>query len=128
MNNILSRLYFSKNINDWERAVSSIGGAALIVLGLSHRRLAGWLAVTFGSGLLVRGVTGHCQCYEALGISTTPVRHPHPRISVRGNRGIKVEKTFFVHRPAEVLYRTWRNFENQPHFMGYIESVQQLDS
>lgn len=117
-----------KNINELERSISMAGGAALLVLGLSQRRLAGWLTAALGGALVARGITGSCKFYQALGISSVQeFASPKPPISVPGNRGIKVEKTFFVHRPAEELFRTWRNFENLPHFMKHLESVRALD-
>src|SRR5262249_5978269 len=38
--------------------------------------------------------------------------------------GIRVEHTVSVLRSPEELYRFWRNFENLPRFMHYLESVQ----
>jgi uncharacterized membrane protein len=46
---------------------------------------------------------------------------------VSRGEGIKVEKSVFVNRPAEELYRFWRNFENLPRFMDHLESVTVLD-
>jgi uncharacterized membrane protein len=124
MNKTFSHLSSPKNVGEWDRIASAVGGAAMLFLGLSRRRAGGWLTAALGGALLFRGATGSCKFYEALGISTVPEQPHSPRISVPGNRGIKVEKTFFVHRPAEELYRTWRNFENLPHFMKHLESVE----
>lgn len=124
MNKTFSHLASPKNVAGWERGASAIGGAALVLLGLSRRRTGGWLTAALGGALLFRGAGGSCKLYEALGISTASEPLHSPRISVPGNRGIKVEKTFLVHRPAEELYRTWRNFENLPHFMKHLESVE----
>ncbi|MDT5296371.1 MAG: hypothetical protein QOJ76_3251, partial [Acidobacteriota bacterium] len=44
-------------------------------------------------------------------------------VSVPAERGTKVEKSVIINRPAEELYRFWRNFENLPHFMNHLESV-----
>lgn len=35
-----------------------------------------------------------------------------------------VNKSVTIHRPALELYTFWRNFENLPHFMNNVESVQ----
>jgi uncharacterized membrane protein len=129
MKNPVLSLSSPKNINEWERGISAAGGAALLVLGLSRRRLAGWLTAALGGVLIARAAAGSCKFYQALGISSADESTlPKPRISVPKNRGIKVEKTFFVHRPAEELFRTWRNFENLPHFMKHLESVRALDA
>lgn len=42
-------------------------------------------------------------------------------------RTIHVTRTITVGRPAEELYRYWRNFENLPRFMWYLESVRVID-
>ncbi len=120
-------LLFKKNLNVNERIASGLVGAALIALGLMKRGFTGWLSAAFGSALFFRGASGNCQLYQALGVSTAPIGGRSSRISVPGNRGIKVEKTFFVERAPAELFRTWRNFENLPHFMKHLESVQMLD-
>jgi uncharacterized membrane protein len=38
-----------------------------------------------------------------------------------------VEQTVRVARPAEELYRFWRDLENLPRFMDHLESVRALD-
>lgn len=118
---------FKKNLAENERLISTVGGAALVALGLSRRGLAGWLTATLGGALMARGISGNCQLYQALDISTVGPAGPLSRISVPGNRGIKVEKSFFVQREPEKLFRAWRNFENLPHFMTHLESVRVLD-
>ena len=71
-------------------------------------------------GLLSRGLTGHCQLYAALGVNTAV----HGRAaSVSAGRGFKVVQAVTINRPAEELYRFWRNFENLPRFMHHLESV-----
>jgi uncharacterized membrane protein len=115
-----------KNVGEIERVASGLAGAALLAKGISHRGPAGWLVALLGGGLVYRGLSGRCRMYEALGISTAAPPH-HGKISVPGNRGIKVERSIQVHRSPEELYRTWRNFENLPHFMKHLESVRVLD-
>ena len=41
--------------------------------------------------------------------------------------GLRVEQTVRIARPAEELYRFWRNLENLPRFMDHLESVRVLD-
>jgi len=68
-----------------------------------------------------RGLSGHCNVYGSLGVSTAE-RHG-PFTSVPAGQGVKVERTVTINRPAEDLYRYWRNFENLPSFMRHLESV-----
>ena len=51
-----------------------------------------------------------------------------PSASVGHHEGVRVEKTVTINKPADELYRFWRNFENLPHFMDHLESVQVKDS
>lgn len=118
---------FKKNISETERVISGLGGLALLALGSSRRGLVGWMTAGLGGALLFRGASGHCRLYQTLAISSAELPDHRPHISVPGNRGIKVEKVFFVERAPEDLFRTWRNFENLPHFMKHLESVQMLD-
>jgi uncharacterized membrane protein len=47
---------------------------------------------------------------------------------VEDHKGIKVVKTVTINRPANELYRFWRQFENLPIFMKHLESVTVLDN
>jgi uncharacterized membrane protein len=111
-----------KNVGDLERVASTFLGTILVVFGLSHRRTLGWLGTVLGGALVYRGLSSNCQVYQLLGISTLN-DSGHPHASVRTGHGIRVENTTFVQRPPEELFRTWRNFENLPHFMSHLESV-----
>ena len=78
------------------------GGATLAALGIKRRSPLG-IAMAAGGGLLVlRGITAKGAW-------------PSTLISVR--RSITIDK------PAEELYRFWRNFENLPRFMRHLQSV-----
>src|SRR5712692_73076 len=41
-----------------------------------------------------------------------------------GNLGIDVDTSIAITESPERLYRFWRNFENLPHVMSHLESVQ----
>ncbi|HEY0606769.1 MAG TPA: SRPBCC family protein [Herpetosiphonaceae bacterium] len=41
--------------------------------------------------------------------------------------GIEVKQQVTINKPAEELFRFWRNFENLPQFMRHLESVSVLD-
>ncbi|MFL5241788.1 MAG: SRPBCC family protein [Gemmataceae bacterium] len=110
------------NVAEAERVACTIGGAALAVYGLSRGSLGGLILAGLGSGLICRGVTGHCAVYESMGISTAD--HHGPATSVEAGAGVKVEKSFTIQRSPEELYRFWRNLENLPRFMHHLQSVQ----
>ncbi|HYE02535.1 MAG TPA: SRPBCC family protein, partial [Phycisphaerales bacterium] len=42
--------------------------------------------------------------------------------------GIHVEKAVTINRPAEELYRFWRQLENLPRVMGHLERVEVIDN
>lgn len=67
-----------------------------------------------GGGLIYQGVQNKstiAQIKEAVGTE----------------KGIKVEKTVTINKPAEELYAFWRNFENLPKFMQHLKSVTVID-
>jgi uncharacterized membrane protein len=115
----------SVNVGQAERWASAIGGGALALYGLTRGSLGGIALALFGAALVQRGVTGHCNLYEAMGYSTAgdgSLRNSE-NVSVPAGRGIKLEKSVTINRPPEELYRFWRNFENLPRFMNHLESV-----
>jgi uncharacterized membrane protein len=111
------------NVGEVERYGSIVGGAALVVAGLSRRSLPGLLAAGLGGLFIVRGVAGHCRLYDSIGVSTSAPQRP----GVPDQTGQKIEKTIFIARPPEELYRFWRNLENLPEFMESIESIRIMD-
>jgi uncharacterized membrane protein len=58
------------NVGDLERVASAIGGLLLGVYGLSRRSLAGAGLAAFGASLVYRGISGHCELYQRLGMNT----------------------------------------------------------
>src|SRR5207237_8456246 len=109
------------NLSEGERWASAVGGGALALYGLRRGRLDGVTLALVGGELLCRGVTGHCDFYEAIGFNTAD--KVNPNVSVRAGRGIKVEKSLTINRTPAELFRFWRNFENLPRFMSHIEEV-----
>jgi uncharacterized membrane protein len=113
------------NVGTAERWASLLGGGALIARGLSRRGVGGIATAVLGGALVRRGASGHCNAYERLGISTA-----EPERAERGGldemlRGhdVRVESVVTIDRPAEDLYRIWRDPDNLPRFMSFLESV-----
>lgn len=80
-----------RNVSDWERLASGLGGAALVGYALARPSLAGTLMAVGGAMLLERGITGQCQLYRALGYSTRGASgSPHGE-GKRGARSIRDE-------------------------------------
>jgi uncharacterized membrane protein len=118
------------NVAEVERWASTLGGAALAVVGLRQtlqqdRRLGGAMLAVAGSGLIIRGATGHCPVYAAAGISTS---RDDTRDALGGSRGINLEEVVTINRPVAELFDFWREFENLPRFMHNLASVRRLDA
>ncbi|MDQ6733341.1 MAG: SRPBCC family protein, partial [Nitrospirota bacterium] len=105
----------SANVDDVERWVSGISGAALALYGLRRRGIRGTALAALGVGLVYRSVTGRSVLYEALDLRL--VR------TTGGRQRIEVVKAMTINRSPEELYRFWRNFENLPKVMRHLESV-----
>ncbi len=60
----------TRNVSDWERIVSGLGGAALLAYGMARPSLLKTLLAAGGVLMLERSLTGSCALYSALGIST----------------------------------------------------------
>ncbi|MGI9065776.1 MAG: SRPBCC family protein [Pyrinomonadaceae bacterium] len=119
----------SVNVGGIERVACAITGGALAAYGLRRRSATGLVLTLAGAALLHRGGTGHCNTYQALGISTadssgqkasdrSPTEH-----EAGIARDVHVEKSIVIDKSPEELYNFWRDFENLPRFMDHLESV-----
>lgn len=111
------------NVSDHDRWFSALLGAGLAFSGLTQRGAARWACLALGGVLLYRGWSGNCAVSRELGIDG---RHGTPR--TRHPRGIRIEATVQVDRPAEELYRYWRDLERLPEVMTHVQKVQLLDA
>ncbi|PYT01818.1 MAG: hypothetical protein DMF63_02985 [Acidobacteria bacterium] len=118
----------NQNVNPVERAVSSIAGGALLAYGLKQRGIGGALLSILGGGMLLRGATGHCHVYDALGVDTTETerRSPFRKSSLLTGK-VHVTKAMTINKSQAELYEFWRNFENLPIIMRHLESVSKTD-
>src|SRR4051812_29675484 len=115
------------NVGEAERAVSVASGAILALLGLSRRSIPGLLIGGVGAAMLHRGITGHCNMYNSLGINTAQEQDNESIEEDIDQRGIHVEQAFLINRSAEDLYNYWRNFENLPRIMTHLQAVRVSD-
>lgn len=118
----------SVNVGQYERWASAVGGGALALYGITRGSLGGIALALVGAALVQRGVSGHCNLYEAMSFSSAGgegLRNSE-NVSVPAERGTKVEHSVQINRPALELYSFWRNFENLPNFMNHLESVKRF--
>jgi uncharacterized membrane protein len=92
---------------------------------LFRGKLSGLFLTAMGGGLLYRGMTGRCQCYQAFGINTAS---RHDATAVPAQQGDKVEQSVTIRRPPHELYRFWRNLENLPRVMQHLKQVETIDN
>jgi len=115
------------NVGSAERIASTLLGAALISAGLGRRRLSGLAVALGGLALIKRGLSGHCGLYDKMGVTTSDApraARPHDYFE----RGIHVEESVTVQRPAADVFTFWRNLENLPRFMDHVKEVRILDN
>jgi len=113
------------NVNSSERWVSAIGGGGLITYGLLKRTPGSLALAAVGAAMLMRGSTGHCSTYSALGVSTA--EEEDGAKGVRHEQGIVVRRSVTINQPASELFAFWRKFDNLPKFMYHLDRVDVLD-
>lgn len=104
------------NVGNLERIASLAAGALLLALGARRRSLPGLLVAGAGGAMLARGATGRSQTYRALQLDTS-------RSRAEARRGVRVERSVLIQRPADALYRHWRDLENLPRILSHLEQV-----
>jgi uncharacterized membrane protein len=102
------------NVGPRERALSTLGGSALILSAILRPSKLSIPLAASGGYLLFRGVSGRCLVYQAMGID---------RAGPYGKEGILVERSLTINRPRPEVFAFWRDFENFPMFMDHLESV-----
>lgn len=116
------------NVGSAERWTTAAIGGGLVLVGLSRRSMSGLALAALGGGLIYRAGSGHCPMYSALGISTARDNDQESAAPEDYfERGIHVEESFLIHRPAQELFQFWRELENLPKFMRHLEAVRKID-
>jgi uncharacterized membrane protein len=99
------------DMGEAQRWLSVLGGSALALYGLSKGSLGGLALAAMGGGLACCGATGQ-GVLSTLGLTSAE------------SPGLQIEETVTILRSPEELYQFWRDFENLPRFMKYLDSVQ----
>lgn len=110
------------NVGSRERTTSVVAGAALVGVGLLRGRLSGLALAGVGALVIKRGLEGHCDIYEALGIDTAAGESADPHELYE--HGVKIEESISIRRPAQELYDYWHDFSNLRQFMTNVERVE----
>lgn len=103
------------NVGDSERVASAIAGAALVTWSLRRRSMGRFIALGLGGALIYRGASGHCSVYQSLDRNTADVTPAN------------ILATITVGKPADELYRLWREPENLSRIMGHFADVKPVE-
>lgn len=118
------------NVHELERLASVLGGGLAVAWGLSRGSLTGKAAALVGGGLVYRGVTGHCQVYEALGVSSVEPREAGrlaPAAGRQNPRKYDVLRKVTVQKPAAEVYRAWKQPEMLARVMSHFAELHLTD-
>lgn len=108
------------NVGSNERMLMLLAGAALLGYAWkSNSKGAGVASV----GLLMRGATGYCPAYGALGLN-----YADTKTALSGSRGVHIRESVTINAPAEEIYRFWRQLDRLPEVMPHLAKVEQLDT
>ena len=108
------------NVGNNERMLMLVAGAAL--LGYAWRRNAKGLGAA-SVGMLLRGATGYCPAYGAMGVNNSDTKR-----ALGGERGIHIRESITINAPAENIYRFWRQLDRLPEVMPHLARIEQLDT
>lgn len=114
------------NVSSTERVASTIAGGGLVAYGIKQGGVLGAVMSVIGGAMLLRGTTGHCHVYDAMGVDTSEEKGSKPRSAAKKgllSGRIHVKKSVTINKSPAELYAFWRNFENLPQFMNHLESV-----
>lgn len=111
------------NVGRGERLASSLIGGSLLLAGLKKGGWSGLLLGSLGGSLVYRGWSGHCYLYQSLGLDTTD---SNGSTGVPAQRGVKVEQSIVIERPAAELFSYWRDLANLPEVLEHISRVENL--
>jgi uncharacterized membrane protein len=105
------------NVSAGERLLSVFAGGILAGAAIRNRSWAGAALGVGSAALLWRGFTGVCPAYLTAGVNTDQPAHTSQR----------TEHVVTVMQPPEKVYQYWRNLENLPKIMRYLDSVRVVD-
>ena len=106
--------------SDLERWATLAAAAAAMAYGFSRRSVAGTCLAFAAAPFAYRGVVGQWPQLPSFGTAEDT------RVALAGDRGIHVRESVRVAKPVDEVYRFWRQVDNFPCFMSYVEQVTDL--
>lgn len=108
------------------RRATPLAGVALILLGLGRRSPFSILLAAVGGALVYRDWKSGELRNALFGNSISYEKGMPTQQTLAHSQGIRVEQAVTVNRSPQDLYLFWRNLQNLPRVMSYLESVQVL--
>jgi uncharacterized membrane protein len=121
MQTAVSRIPHRPSIGALERVAALTTATAVVAYGLSRRSLPGVCLAAAATPIAYRGLAGDWP-RRPNGYSSRNAT----RAALGGRRGIHVRESVRLEKPIDEVYRFWRNLENLPKFMNYLEEVRDL--
>ncbi len=119
-----------QNVGQPERIASVIAGTALSYYGirksLADRSWPGAALALAGAALIKRGITGYCDLYRSIGVSTTG-QQESSNAAISYQQGIRIDRSVTINVSREHAYAFWRNLENLPRFMTHVHRIKKID-
>jgi uncharacterized membrane protein len=114
------------NLNQTERILSTVVGGLLFKRNITNCSLGGLLKLVAGGALMRRGITGHCNVYEALKVnSNIQNNEAYPGAS---QKAVPVRAQMTVQMPPFETYQLWRDPANQAWIMGHFAKVDSIST
>jgi uncharacterized membrane protein len=101
-----------------ERVAALTAATAVVTYGLSRRNLPGVCLAAAATPIAYRGLAGD---WPRVGNGKSS--RALTRAALGGARGVHVRESVRLEKPIDEVYRFWRNLENLPRFMNYLEEV-----
>jgi uncharacterized membrane protein len=106
------------NLSTAERVVSTLGGAALTLIGIRKLNSISGISLLLGGGfLLSRGISGYCAVTNFMQRTS----------GTKNASAMEVECSVSIESPRSTVYAFWRKLENLPQFMKHLDSVSEID-
>ncbi|RYG34111.1 SRPBCC family protein [bacterium] len=109
------------DVTDFEHLGALAAGTLLVFAGWRRGGPIGALMKLGGAAFLYRGQQGYKRLYQVAGLELAPTP------TGVGEYNVRVDASVEIAQPPRELYRIWRNLENLPVFMDYLEDVREID-
>lgn len=120
-----SSVQHSGDLTGWSRWATLIGGGLLVRHGLRHGGLTGLASLAIGGAMAWAGANGRMPT-ALQGMTGTEGEN-----RIAGRRGwssaAATSTSITINKPAEELYRFWRDFSNLSRVMEHVESIEKID-